>query len=323
MCVSAGSMCGCRVLGYRNSRVEELRKKIRSRRRADSFVVVEGARAVSETIAAGMRVSSVAISHTGYQYLNNMNLDNKASNGNKAKCQDGKSNTYLKHLEAVRVYLESACGASESNASNDSSVEFGGCDVEVLILADAAFKSLATTVTPQPVLAVASKPRYSLPTRLESQDLVLVMVGVSDPGNAGTIIRAAAACNVRCVVVVGGADPWSTKSFRASSGAVTRVPVTMADDAVDTLKGLRFAGAKVIASSAHMGASYTSGVLDFATWNAPIAIVVGSESHGLDVPALSPSVCGWVRIPMADTSESLNVAMASTLLLYETRRRYL
>lgn len=309
-------MRGCRVLGYRNSRVEELRKKIRSRRRADSFVVIEGVRAVSDVIAAGMTVSLIAISHTGYQHINNANLNNKAN------CQEGKSNTYLKHLEAVRVYLEFACGASESNASNDCSVGFGGCDAEVLIVADTAFKSLATTVTPQPILAIASKPRHSLPTQLEPQDLVLVMVGVSDPGNTGTIIRAAAACNARCVVVVGGADPWSTKSFRASSGAVARVPVTMADDAVDTLKGLRFAGAKVIASSAHMGLPYNSGVLDFATWNAPIAIVVGSESHGLDVTVLNPSVCDWVCIPMADTSESLNVAMASTLLLYETRRKY-
>ena len=89
----------------------------------------------------------------------------------------------------------------------------------------------------------------------------------------------------------------------------------MSATAAEALDALRVAGARIVAADAHDGEPYSSGVL--APGRHAIALVLGSESHGLD-PALP--IDHWVRIPMAGGTESLNVAMAGTLLAFETRR---
>ncbi|MXW96086.1 MAG: RNA methyltransferase [Acidimicrobiaceae bacterium] len=190
-------------------------------------------------------------------------------------------------------------------------------DTEVLVLSEQAFDSVAPAASPQPMLALVARPRAVLPGSLAHDDLVLVLVGVSDPGNTGTIIRTAEACAARCVIVVGGADPWAPKAVRASAGSVLRVPVLVTDDAGTALEALRTAGATLVAADPRKGDAHDSGVL--AATYSPVALVLGSESHGLD-----ESVCGLVdhrvRIPMAGDTESLNVAMAATLLAFEYRR---
>ena len=190
-------------------------------------------------------------------------------------------------------------------------------DVDVVVLTDRAFESVAPAASPQPVLALVDKPRAVVPASLAPDDLVLVLVGVSDPGNTGTIIRTAEACAARCVVVVGGADAWAPKTVRASAGSVLRVPVVQAADAAAALEALRVAGAVIVAADSGEGERHDSGVL--AAGQGPVALVLGSESHGLD-----ESICGLadhrVRIPMAGDTESLNVAMAATLLAFEYRR---
>ena len=186
---------------------------------------------------------------------------------------------------------------------------------DLLVLSDRAFDSVAPAVSPQPMLALADKPRTCLPLSLEQDDLVLVLVGVSDPGNTGTIIRTAEACAACCVVVAGGADPWAPKAVRASAGSVLRVPVVQASGAAAVLGQLRAAGAAIVAADSNDGARHDSGVL--AAGQGPVALVLGSESHGLD-PSLPAD--RRVRIPMAGDTESLNVAMAATLLAFEFRR---
>ena len=189
--------------------------------------------------------------------------------------------------------------------------------VELLALTDQAFQSVAPAVSPQPVLALVDKPRAVMPGSLAHDDLVLVLVGVSDPGNTGTIIRTAEACAACCVVVVGGADPWAPKAVRASAGSVLRVPVLLTDDAGAALEALRTAGATLVAADPRKGEAHDSGVL--AATHSPVALVLGSESHGLD-ESVYGMVDHQVRIPMAGDTESLNVAMAATLLAFEYRR---
>lgn len=116
--------------------------------------------------------------------------------------------------------------------------------VEVLVLTDPAFESVAPAVSPQPMLAVVDRPQSELPQTLAQDDLVLVLAGVSDPGNTGTIIRIAEACAARCVVLTGGADPWAPKVVRASAGSVLRVPVVQAADAGAALGALRLGSAR-------------------------------------------------------------------------------
>ena len=221
--------------------------------------------------------------------------------------------------EALAAGIEPSVVAVAESAAEDATVQELlarlRSGVDILVLSARAFDSVAPAVSPQPMLALADKPRTCLPQSLAQDDLVLVLVDVSDPGNAGTIIRAAEACAACCVVVVGGADPWAPKAVRASAGSMLRVPVVQAADAPAVLEALRAAGAVIVAADPHGGARHDSGVL--AAGGGPVALVLGSESHGLD-PSLV--VDHRVRIPMAGDTESLNVAMAATLLVFEYRR---
>jgi len=189
--------------------------------------------------------------------------------------------------------------------------------VDVLVLTDRALRSVASSVSPQPLLALVDKPAAAVPGSMAPDDLVLVLAGVADPGNAGTIIRTAEACAACCVVVVGGADPWAPKAVRASAGSVLRVPVAPAADAGAALRTLRAAGAVIVAADASEGERHDSGVL--AAGSGPVALVLGSESRGLE-PVVRELADRRVRIPMAGSAESLNVAMAATLLAFEYRR---
>ena len=186
--------------------------------------------------------------------------------------------------------------------------------VEVLVVRDKVFERLAPSVTPQPMLAVTERPRARVPTNFGANDFALVLVGVADPGNVGTLIRVADATGAVCVVVAGGADPWRPKAVRSSAGSVLRVPVVSGADAYEMLRRLRAAGAKIVATDAREGSSHDSGVL-----KGPLAIVLGSESHGLD-RSIDSLVDVRVRIEMPGNAESLNVAMAGTLLAYEASK---
>ncbi len=190
-----------------------------------------------------------------------------------------------------------------------------GPDADVLVVADPVFERLAPSVSPQPMLAVADRPAAELPSAVGADDLVLVLIGVADPGNVGTIVRAADAFGAAAVVAVEGADPWGPKAVRASAGSVLRVPVVTGLGAAEALSGLRRAGARIVAADPRSGRPHDSGPLA----GGGIAVVLGSEPRGLDRAAIDGLVDDWVRIDMVGRAESLNVAMAATLLAYEAR----
>ena len=144
---------------------------------------------------------------------------------------------------------------------------------EFLLVRDHVFERLAPSTTPQPMLAIVARPATSLPA---APSVVLVLAGVGDPGNLGTLVRAADA---------------------------------VAADAVDAL---RDAGVTVVGTDVTGGEPFDQGVLD-----RPVAIVMGSEPHGLDRDV---DLDAWAHIAMPGRTESLNVAMAGTLLLYEACR---
>ena len=188
---------------------------------------------------------------------------------------------------------------------------------EVLVMRDRAFGRLAPSVTPQPMLAIVPRPVAALPASFAADDIALVLVDVADPGNVGTLIRVADAVGAMGVVSVGGADPWGPKAVRSSAGSVLRVPVVVADSPADVSAAVRAAGARMIGTDVREGEPHDGGVLE-----APVAIVLGSEPHGLD-RSIDDLIDAWVRIDMPGNTESLNVAMAGTLLAFEARRQTL
>jgi TrmH family RNA methyltransferase len=135
---------------------------------------------------------------------------------------------------------------------------------------------------------------------------VVVLAGVSDPGNAGTVIRSAAAAGAAGVLVTpGSVDPTNPKVVRASAGALFALPVATVED-LSTL-GLTTVGAVAGGLSP-----------DEVDLSGPVALVLGGEAAGLPEDELFDTE---VALPLGGGVESLNVAMAATVLLYEARRQ--
>ena len=137
---------------------------------------------------------------------------------------------------------------------------------------------------------------------------------VSDPGNLGTILRSAEAMGASGVVLGSGTvDPFNPKVVRASAGALFHVPV-VEGASLDEVKAL---GYRVLATSSHEQAGSQN--LHEADVSGAVCVVLGSEAHGVSAEH-SSSVDGWIRIDHAGRAESLNVAMAATIISYEMAR---
>jgi TrmH family RNA methyltransferase len=174
----------------------------------------------------------------------------------------------------------------------------------VHVLGSNVIERVASTETPQPNIAV-----FSLQPAILRSDATFVVVadGVADPGNLGTIVRSAEAGGADAVVVTPGTvDAFNPKAVRASAGSLFRLPVVAArlDDLTTLVR---------IGTSSHRGATYTE--LDLRR---PVALCVGNEAHGLSASA---AVDEWTTIPHAGPAESLNVAMAATVLIFEVTRQ--
>ena len=188
----------------------------------------------------------------------------------------------------------------------------------VLDVSDADFASAADTEAPQGVLLVAEQPALSLTDlaqRLPDGELrMLVLDGVQDPGNVGTILRSAAGFGAAAVVALPGTvDLWSAKVVRASMGALFRLS-TLGDTAEALLA---FLGTQRIVLWGADGAGEPVGALAPAA-PSRLAIAVGNEGAGLSAAVRSHAE-RLVAVPSSGLVESLNVAVASSILLYELR----
>ena len=191
-------------------------------------------------------------------------------------------------------------------------------DVPVHVVTDRAAKALSDTVTPVGLVAVCDVPSTSLADVLADQPrLVAVAADISEPGNAGTLIRIADAMGADAVVVAGNSvDPFNGKCLRASAGSIFAVPVVSEADAGGAVSALRSAGLQVLATTVDGEVS-----LDDADLSAPIAWLFGPESRGLSAE-LAALAARRVRIPMSGGAESLNVAAAAAICLYQSAKAH-
>ena len=173
---------------------------------------------------------------------------------------------------------------------------------------------MSDTESPRGILAVCAMPDAGA-LSFTASDWLLVVHEVSDPGNLGTLVRSAEAAGARGVVLVGPTvDPWSPKVVRASAGAVFHVPVWH----IDSLTVLREAGVKLFGTTSHdsLGVSHLESLYE-ADFSGAVGIVLGNEAHGLPSDA---DVDAWVTIEHVGRSESLNVAMAGTVMALHVSR---
>lgn len=192
-----------------------------------------------------------------------------------------------------------------------------GSHVETLLVPDKLFTSAVPSQTPQGVAALVQLKTFTLEEILDTPPSgpLLVIAGVQDPGNLGTILRSAEAFGARGVLLgEGTVSAYNSKVVRASAGSVFRVPLAKID--LNTLAAqLRSRGIRLIATSSHKGVA-----LPEADLKAETAIFIGNEGAGIEKRLLG-EMDELVMIPHAPRVESLNAAVAASILLYEAARQ--
>lgn len=182
----------------------------------------------------------------------------------------------------------------------------------IYVIKDDIFQALCDTDTPQGVIAVINMPREDV--KAEDKDLYLLCDKVNDPGNMGTIIRICDAADCGLLLMEDTVDIYSPKTVRASMGSFFHIKARLGLNKEDILK-MKADGYKVISGA------LSSNTIDFkkADYSGKTIIVVGNEANGITDEILSISDT-MVKIPIYGQAESLNVAVAASLLVYEAKR---
>jgi TrmH family RNA methyltransferase len=199
-------------------------------------------------------------------------------------------------------------------------------ETEVLLLPRELLDSALATETPQPVAALVEPPEWSwsdvlggsekaAPLLANAKPLIVVLAGLQDPGNLGTILRSAEAFGATGVLSLPGTvSEWNPKAVRASAGSVFRVPLISVSEK-DCFAHLRKAGVKIWTTV--VSGAKAADRIDLA---GPVALLIGNEGNGVP-QELAAQADGAVTIPCPGPVESLNAAAAASVLLYEASRQ--
>lgn len=221
--------------------------------------------------------------------------------------------------EALRSPVEVAAlvGARSAEKVLERFEAAANASVRSYLVPDQVFRSLAGTETPQGIAALVRLPVPQLENCLGRREaLVMVLAGLQDPGNLGTILRALEAFGgAACLLTPNTVSPFNAKAVRASSGALFRVPVFRRLPAERVLSLCRAHGLRTVGLTPR--AHQTLSQLDL---KGPLAFFVGSEGRGLP-PELEAKLDATARIPLTAPVESLNAAVAASLALYEAARQ--
>jgi TrmH family RNA methyltransferase len=189
--------------------------------------------------------------------------------------------------------------------------------VEVLWLANDIFASVVETQSPQGIAALLVPPVHKLDAILIGTPLIVVAAGLQDPGNLGTLIRSAEAFGATGILATPGTvSAWNQKALRASAGSVFRTPVVAAT--IDELASLKSHGIQIAAAVAED--AYKVIPAHEADFSQPTALLIGNEGSGLSDELLQLADI-FVTIPCPGRVESLNAAIAASLLLYEASQQ--
>jgi len=252
------------------------------------------------------------------------------------------SNERVKHARRVRegreaglIFIEGLRLAEEALKSGviveaawvDAEIEDGrlaavveqiaACKVPVLTASGAVLDALADTVQSQGIILIARRPEPDVTRLAEMQGALLLGIDrVQDPGNMGTLLRTAEAAGVHGVIVLGGSvDVYSPKVLRSSMGSAFRLPV-VTEASHEMLSELQQKHALHLTAAAGEGeVNY-----DEYDWRQPTLLLLGNEGRGVSA-GLMQACDTRLRIPMANGVESLNVAAAGAVMLFEAARQ--
>lgn len=188
---------------------------------------------------------------------------------------------------------------------------------EYEIVEDRVFKTMSDTMTPQGILAVVKQPSNSLEALLDAPaPFFMVLENIQDPGNLGTILRTAEGAGVTGILMSRDTvDIFNPKTIRSTMGSVYRVPFLYVEDICETVRELKNKG--ICTYAAHLKGA---GSYDERDYTKGTAFLIGNEGNGL-TDQLADLADTYIRIPMYGQLESLNAAVASAVLMYETQRQ--
>jgi RNA methyltransferase, TrmH family len=229
----------------------------------------------------------------------------------------------LEGPEGIRAALDAGHVPASVLATERAAARHGGLlnlarqrGSQVTLVAEPVLSTLAATTTPRGLVAVLPSVLRPLEALPASPRLVCVLAEVRDPGNAGTVLRAADAFGADAVVTTrGSVDPESPKAVRAAAGSLFHLPVVAGVPWPELRSALRGRGLQLVGADPHAAAT-----LDQAPLDEPVALVLGNEAHGLPAE-VQADLDLVVRVPLAGRAESLNLAAAAAVLLYEAARR--
>jgi TrmH family RNA methyltransferase len=192
-------------------------------------------------------------------------------------------------------------------------------ETEVLLVPRDVLESALSTEAPQPIAALIEQPSWSwdniFSPSSKAAPLLLILAGVQDPGNLGTILRSGEAFGATAVLSLpGSVSAWNPKAVRASAGSLFRLPM-ISVSAEECLQRLRANGVKIWTT-----AVYGAEAADRIDLTGPVALIIGSEGNGVPT-ALAALADGAVTITCPGPVESLNAAVAASVLLYEAARQ--
>lgn len=217
--------------------------------------------------------------------------------------------------EAPREWLAGVY-VSEQFVSNEEHRKLLS-DVPYEIVADSVFRAVSDTQTPQGILAVVRMPKYTMDDMLRGdQTHLLILESVQDPGNLGTMVRTGEGAGITGVVMNRTTvDLFNPKTIRSTMGSIYRVPFYVSENLPETVQTLREAGVSLFAAHLRGKASY-----DKMDYKKACGFLIGNEGNGLS-DELADLADVYVRIPMEGKVESLNAAIAASLLVYEVHRQ--
>lgn len=198
---------------------------------------------------------------------------------------------------------------------------FGLEQQEYEIVSDKVFQFMSDTVTPQGILSVVRQRHSTLQELLEiphswQSHCYMILEDIQDPGNLGTILRTAEGAGVTGVIMSKNtADIYNTKVVRSTMGAIFRMPFVYVDDLKAAIETMKAAGIQIYA--AHLKGTQNYDAFDYKKRS---GFLIGNEGNGLS-DEIADMANQYIRIPMCGQVESLNAAIAATVLMYESFRQ--
>lgn len=189
--------------------------------------------------------------------------------------------------------------------------------IDILWVSERLMNALSESKTPQPVMAAVQMKQHTEEALLgNAAGLIVVAHQLQDPGNLGTIIRTAEAVGASGVAITANTvDPFNAKTVRASMGSILRLPVTLIGDVSSFIKKCKSAGFQSLAAA--VTGEKTHFDIDLTK---PTIVILGQEGSGLPQEIIA-DIDLSIRIPMAESIDSLNVATAAAVILYEALRQ--